>query len=126
MSQWTHVCGCIRVDALRFLGIDEKENIERVLGHIVNYGDSSYETTIPCGSEGSLNYQIIENPDKSSMAAFTVPIWGDLRDYGDVEEIKNWFKSACDKLMIRNAVINIEVEYCEDVTYVYHKDEEET
>ena len=28
MSQWTHVCGCIRVDALRFCGNDDKGNID--------------------------------------------------------------------------------------------------
>ena len=42
MSQWTHVCGCIRVDALRFCGNDDKGNIEKALGHIVNFGDDSY------------------------------------------------------------------------------------
>ena len=119
MSQWTHVCGCIRVDALRVLENDEKANIEKILGHIVNYGDSDTETTIPRGRGASLKYQIIENPDISCTAAFTIPIWGDLRDYNDVTEIKEWFKSVCDQLFIRNAVINIEVEHGESVAYIY-------
>lgn len=123
MSQWTHVCGCIRVDAIRGIEPNCEKKIKEALGRIVNYGDESYETIIPCGSEGSLEYHIIENPDPYSLAAFTVPIWGDLRDYDDVEEIKQWFKSACDKLFVRNAVINIEVEYGEDIAYIYHKDD---
>ena len=124
MSQWTHVCGCIRVDALRFCGNDDKSNIEKALGHIVKFGDDSYETTMPCGSEGSIEYEIYENPDKSAMAAFTVAVWGDLRDYDDVSEIEKWFNDACSKLWIRNAVLHIEVEYGEEKTITYKQDEQ--
>ena len=112
MSQWTHVCGCIRVDALRIM---EEENgianIKEVLGKVVNFGDDSYETKIPCGSEGSLAYEVIENPDKHSIAAYTIPIWGDLRDYDDVDEIEKWFYDSCKNLWVRDAVLNINVEY---------------
>lgn len=126
MSQWTHVCGCIRVDCLRLspeYTKAEKEKLEKVLGNIVNYGDESYETTIPCGSEGSLQYKILENPEENSIAAFVVPVWGDLRDYGSTEEIKEWFESVLSNLFIRNAVIAIEVEYGKSVVYSYTYDD---
>lgn len=110
MSQWTHVAGCIRVDAVRIIN-DPINDIKKVLGKIVRYGDSDWDTTIPCGSEGSLKYQIIENPDKNCMAAYCIPIWGDLRDYSNVEEIENWFNSCCENLIVRNAVLNIDVEF---------------
>lgn len=126
MSQWTHVCGCIRVDALRILERDEKADIRNALGQVVEYGDNYEEATIPCGSEGSIKYEIIENPDKSCIAAFTVPIWGDLRDYDSEYEIIEWFKKACDKLFIRNAVISIEVEGRDEVSYIYKRERDDT
>ena len=112
MSQWTHVCGCIRVDAIRGLMGDTPSTLQKKLGRIVEYEDEDYETTLPCGSEGSIQYDIIVNPHKEDLAAYVVPIWGDLRDYSNVEEIKNWFNGVCDSIvMIRDAVISIDVEY---------------
>lgn len=112
MSQWTHVCGCIRVDAIRGIIGDAPETLRIKLGKIVRYEDEDYETTLPCGSEGSIQYDIIVNPDKQDLAAYVVPIWGDLRGYSNVEEIKNWFNGVCDSIgMIRDAVLSIDVEY---------------
>lgn len=54
MSQWTHVCGCIRVDAIRGLIGDTPSTLQKKLGRIVEYEDDDYETTLPCGSEGSI------------------------------------------------------------------------
>ena len=120
MSQWTHVCGCIRVDAIRGLIGDTRETLKEKLGRIVDFEDDDYTTILPCGSEGSIEYEILENPDEQHIAAFTVPIWGDLRDYSSVEYIKEWFNKVCDSIMmVRDAVLSIEVEYgkCEIIHY---------
>jgi len=121
MSQWTHVCGCIRVDAFRIGENDfERFQIESALGRIVRYGDDDYETILPCGSEGSLEYEIYENPDKTCIAAYVVAIWGDLRDYSDVEEIEEWFNVACSTItFVRNAVLHIDVEGGLEKTITY-------
>lgn len=112
MSQWTHVCGCIRVDAIRGIIGDTPETLRIKLGKIVRFEDGNSESTMPCGSEGSIQYDIIVNPDKEDLAAYVVPIWGDLRDYSNVEGIKKWFNGVCDSIgMIRDAVISIDVEY---------------
>lgn len=122
MSVWTHVCGNIRVDCFRLSPEDteiKKKQISDILGKIVKYGDEDYETTIPCGSEGSLEYEILADPDITLIAAFVIPIWGDLRDYDDANEIKKWFESVLVNLWVRNAVITIEVEYGKSITYSY-------
>lgn len=57
------------------------------------------------------------------MAAFTIPIYGDLRDYSNIEEIKSWFNGVCDSIgMIRDAVISIDVEYGAQEIVRYKKD----
>lgn len=123
MSQWTHVCGCIRVDAIRGLIGDTPGTLKTKLGKIVRFMDEDYKTTLPCGSEGSIQYDIIVNPNKEELAAYVVPIWGDLRDYSNVEEIKNWFNGVCDSIdMIRDAVISIDVEYGTQEIVRYKKD----
>lgn len=81
-----------------------------ILGRIVKFSDRERETTLPLGSEGSIKYQLIENPDNSDISAYTIPIWGDLRDYDDAEYIESWFYDACNKIgRIRSAVLNIDV-----------------
>lgn len=112
MSKWTHVCGCIRVDALRIVETNGVERIKSILEE---------KTKLPCGSEGSIKYEILVNPDEYSTAAYTIPVWGDLRDYDDVAEIENWFNEVCGKLIIRNAVLNIDVELGEKKTITYEK-----
>ena len=112
MSIWTHVCGCIRVDAMRSSKIDdvrEIENITEKLGKIVLPLSKDKNTTLPCGSEGSIEYRIISNEDLSNIAAYNIPIWGDLRDYDSVDEIEKWFRDVCSKLDVRDAVIEIVV-----------------
>lgn len=140
MSIWTHVSGCIRVDALRMqepdpcslagaLGLvdpiaadkKERKKIEDAMGRIVRFGDKECETTLPLGSEGSLEYQIIENPDRAMLAAYVVPFWGDLRDFdaSDLPTLQDWFKGVCKKLWIRGAVLFAEVETGERMTLAW-------
>ena len=75
MSIWTHVSGLIRVDSLRF----EKDadptldKIYEILGKQISYNevwDEDIKSHIPCGSEGSIQYQVITNPDLSAIAAY--------------------------------------------------------
>lgn len=128
MSQWTHVNGSIRIDGLEIIpGADEK-SIKALMGRMVFYADSQKKwdaCTVPCGSEGSLHYVPIKAG--SGIVLWTVVIWGDLRDYDNVEEIKEWFTGIVDSLQpghgrglfIRSAVLEIAVEYREVVVLVF-------
>ncbi len=118
MSVWTHVAGIIRVNGLR---IDDgaKPDWDKIIGKELGWGDpheiwadcdKNPEAFMPCGSEGSLKKVIWENPNKSSLASYTISVFGDLRDYGDLVEIEKWFTKVCSKLWVRNAVITAECE----------------
>lgn len=110
MSQWTHVAGTIRIDCVDH---DEvKEQLKNVLGQTWKWGDNVDSDTeyAPYGSEGSIQYTITENPDESSIAAFVVTFYGDLRNYANDAEIIAWFEKACDAFYIRQATITIDVE----------------
>lgn len=104
MSVWTHVAGIARIDCLRPM-IEPKEMIKDAIdyhfGREIHYEDSDevwrdfYEhpdSYLPHGSEGSLRIETWENGDPSHAAAFTVSIFGDLRDYEDAQWIIDWFK----------------------------------
>ena len=100
------------MDDLRFLNNKPKWN--EILGEIKDCWDME-GTKLPNGSEGSLSYQVIENPDQSCLAAYTIPIWGDLRDFEESEEdnyIEEWFEDVIynNKLSIRDAVLAIDCE----------------
>jgi len=111
MSIWTHVAGTIRVDALRIVEpIPDVMNPRKVLGPTNLYDEDNPKSTLPCGSEGSLNYDIWTNPEEHDMAAHTVSIFGDLRDYDNLDEIKKWFEDVVGKLMVRQAVLTASVE----------------
>lgn len=126
MSTWTHVAAVIRIDAVKgFFGPQSKEDIRKVLGPVAEF-DGPQEAwdacTLPCGREGSLEYDIWENKDKHSMAAFTISVFGDLRDYHETESIKEWFDSLCSKFMVRQAVCLAETEGYEAKVFQYKMD----
>lgn len=132
MSAWTHVAAVFRID-----GIRDKKNIgplgnvkwDKITGRTIYDCDWLTEDTyekrrmkddwdayskhpnrfVPTGSEGSLQRLVWINPDKSSMAAYTVTVFGDLRDYDDHEAIHKWFNGVCEKCYIRQAVCNCNV-----------------
>lgn len=110
MSQWTHVNGSIRVDHLRSItsNIDFNDIFRTTHWEDDNWDDCN----MPCGSEGSLDINIWTAPSKSSIAAYTINIFGDLRDYENKEEIINWFHKLITKtfLMVRAAALTIHVE----------------
>lgn len=117
MSNWTHVAGIIRIDDFRVE--DKIPDFDELIGKELHFGDpfakwdDAYqypEKYLPLGSEGSLEKSVWMNPNKGSVAAYTVSIFGDLRDHDDPREIVEWFRKICDKFTIRNAVIVVENE----------------
>lgn len=128
MSNWTHVAGIIRVDGLQIDDFGGALDFDKLIGKEVlfdspselwNEADEHPERFLPLGSEGSLQKTVWENPDKSCIAAYTVSIFGDLRDHDDLHEITEWFRKVCDKLWVRNAVITATNEVYGNVTYCY-------
>lgn len=110
MSRWTHINGSIRVNSFRVLGVEiDFWSIFKTC----DYGDGEDEwefCNVPCGSEGSIQVNIWTNPSINDMAAYTVNFFGDLRDFGgkkDIDSVKEWFNNTCNKLNIRQAVIQI-------------------
>ena len=113
MSNWTHVAGIIRIDAIRCM--EEEVDFDALIGKESDWDVPrsvwvNPKEYMPMGSEGSLNKHIWINSDKSCMAAYTVSIFGDLRDHDDPQEIIDWFKSICNKCWVRNATIVVENE----------------
>lgn len=114
MSKWTHVNGSIRIDASQEW--TPIENIKNIFGEILKFKDGeekiNADTSLPCGSNGSLEYKIWTNPDKSDFTAYNILIWGDLQDYDNADEIEKWFNDILyyHQLIIRQAVLQIKVE----------------
>ncbi len=133
MSNWTHVAGIIRIDFIRLKESFEDEYLNAlhdIFGKEVTFESSSElwdeayehpERFLPLGSEGSLEMDVWVNPNKSSIAALTVSIFGDLRDHDSPDEIVEWFKDKCENsdIMIRNAVITVRNEYNGTRTWTY-------
>lgn len=131
MSQWTHVCGCIRYDALRMAGMPYNtiEQIKQLIGNPVSFEHDEKEwdaCNVPCGSEGSIQFVFWVNPSLSSLSAFTVGVFGDLRDFGteDVPKIKEWFErvTKVEGIMVRNAIIEICIEGTKEPIILRHED----
>jgi hypothetical protein len=115
MSQWTHVCGCIRIDAIVQLDGDIEKKIKEQFGNCVSYYDDESKwnaCNVPCGSEGSVQYRVEKTADSdSSMSWGVVYIWGDLRNYDNHLEIFEWIVKSCDGLFVRSCAVKIDVEY---------------
>lgn len=131
MSQWTHVCGCIRYDALRMEGMpyNTLESIKELVGNPCSFEDNKEvwdACNVPCGSEGSIQFVFWSNPSISSLSAFAVGILGDLRDFGteDVPKIKEWFEGITKSkgIMVRNAILEICIEGTKEPIILRHED----
>lgn len=113
MSQWTHVAGIIRFDGLfGLLGMPEPNILQG----------------IPEGSEGPLDCKMWNNPNHSHIAARTAYIFGDLRNYGDEEDIQriiDYFERIIKDQMVRDACYTINVEYGVQRTFIYKTDYDE-
>ena len=114
MSHWTTVTGIIRLDGVpEIFEKDTIENILEIFGPIykgdgtdkVNYKDIK----LPKGSEGSLQYQLIEYGE--GFPWLVIPIWGDLRDFTDINIIITWWENLINELNygsgIRSAILVI-------------------
>ena len=121
MSVWTHVAGTIRYDAFRIPGAPD-QNPSSWIGETDLYHENNPDSTMPRGSEGSLNYKCTENPNTSSLAAYTVAIWGDLRDYYNVDEIREWLESITEGRLVRQGVITCHVEGQRSVLFEHTED----
>lgn len=130
MSIWTHVAAIIRIDTIKGFGMgpQSKEELEKVLGPVAKFNGSDEDwnsCTLPRGSEGSLQYAIWENEDESCVAAFTVSVFGDLRDYDETESIEKWFNGFCGKFpLIRQGICVAEVECGETKVFRYKEENE--
>lgn len=127
MSNWTHVAGIIRVDGMAEQDFDEIIGKECLWGsprEVWEDVEANPDKYLPMGSEGSLHKSIWENPDKDCLAAYTISIFGDLRDHYSTSEIIEWFKSKCKELWVRNAVITVYNELYGTETYTYKESEE--
>jgi len=125
MSVWTHVSGIIRVDGMGFVTghspTDERKELERILGITVKFDsppDGWDRCSIPYGSEGSIQYKVDIHGGDHSLYRGAGTIWGDLRNYDNVNEVGEWFKDVIDQIEkdseylfgIRDAVMAVEVE----------------
>ena len=120
MSQWTHITAAIRYNYLEMLMGNSPIDMG-CFGKPVGWEDDfksevpaiTGSPTLPCGSEGSLDYEIIKSKDESSLGCRDAIFHGDLRDYDDVEEILEYFKEITtkDKYMVRSGVLEIDVEF---------------
>lgn len=118
MSTWTHVAAIFRVDRLPFMprpdwdAVFGRECLFESPSSIWDELEADPGAFMPCGSEGTLRKVIWENPDKSEMAGYAVSVFGDLRDFSDIEGIDVWFQGSCENVeMLREAVVFVE---CED------------
>jgi len=114
MSQWTHCCGLIRIDAIPEIDGTTIMKVSDRFGNKCNYDDDKKTwdaCTVPCGSEGSLHYEIKKTGNEHEVSWGVVYIWGDLRDYEDYRAIYEWIKKACEPFMIRSCAVKIDVEY---------------
>lgn len=124
MSRWTHVAGVVRIDDLPFL---KATNWDDYFGKQCLWNDDCWEDArnhpeeyLPMGSEGTLHSQLWANPDKRAMAAYTLMVFGDLRDYDTPQEIIDWFKKKVFGIpLVRQAVITVELEGAEPLTWTY-------
>ena len=119
MSTWTHVAGCVRIDALPFLRTEPVEDVvKRAFGKTCAYEDDTDvwdECTVPCGSEGSVQYGVVRTGTENELSWGLVYIWGDLRDYHDAYGIIAWLQKAVDALFadavgVRGLSVCIDVE----------------
>lgn len=121
----THVCGCIRVNDPdpKKNSIPKLDRIKDVLGRIVEIHDLDWDTDVPCGTDGSLHYEIMERRRRDLSIEYVIPIYGDLKDYTDVDEVENWFRGVCEYLPVRQATLIVEADNTEPrvISYTMRK-----
>lgn len=125
MSIWTHVAGLIRIDCLPppIGPVDEivDQALRDAFGNTFVYQDpkDAWDAcNVPCGSEGSVQYSIGRTRHEKSMSMSwgVVAVYGDLRDYEDLDAIYQWIWDSTKKLFpqgigVRAVAVKLE---CED------------
>jgi len=125
MSQWTHVAGVIRYDALDILPNREFAPFhpKDVLGRQSYWDDQELgDSFLPHGSEGSLHYHVVDTHhehDSCSLSAFQVIFWGDLRDYDNFDGIIQYFNRIVTDAWIRAGCFTVEVDGLGSKSFVY-------
>ena len=125
MSSWIHVNAAIRIDDLRL--DDSVPDFDELIGKecLFDSPESVWDDMavnpdlyLPMGSEGTLQKSVWVNPDKSYAAAYTVTIFGDLRDCD--EKVIEWFKGKCTEInVVRDAIITVRVNANKPLIFVY-------
>ena len=123
MSVWAHVAGVVRIDDLR-IDNSNPPDFDEIFGAEFDYEemyDIHYYSgkIMPCGSEGTLHKSVYINPDCSEASAYTVSIFGDLRDFYSSKEIIDWFTDCLKDLLVRQASILVEIESENSVFAIY-------
>lgn len=128
MSCWTHVAAIVRVDGFRIFDDDIGPDWDAIFGKEClflasrdKWDDAMKhpDKYLPMGSEGSLRKTVWTNPDLSHADAYTVSIFGDLRDYDSPETIIEWFKNIVNPDGIEAAVAIDVRQACITVTNGY-------
>jgi hypothetical protein len=85
------------------MGMTVHEEPEVVLGPLSEDSTDENECTLPCGSEGSIAYNVWENTDPEALLSRTVLLQGDLKDYGedDVPRFMQWLSETVAKLTFK-------------------------
>lgn len=133
MSKWTHVSGVIRIDDFSFISHRKRntsKTVEKIIGPMCLFEKWNKHSKLPTGSEGSIEYKVVQNKDESSIARFTVVFYGDLRDYDDLEEIKQWFiklreeiEASDNEMIYRDAILKAWVEHTDKPLIIKLNDE---
>lgn len=120
MSKWTHVSGVIRIDDFSFISRRKRntsKTVEKIIGPMCLFEKWNKYSKLPTGSEGSIEYKVVQAKDEFSLARFTVVFYGDLRDYDDLQEIKEWFiklreeiEASDNEMIYRDAILKAWVE----------------
>lgn len=118
MSKWTAVNASIRYDGTMWTHRNYKPELGTPTVKVIfNYEDVEYTGGVPCGSEGSLQFSICNIEEDC-----TVSIWGNLRDYTNVDELLQYFKRITVDKVIRSGILEINLNGKQIQVYRYHDD----
>lgn len=115
MSTWTHVVGAFRIDSIPGISKISLSDVSDVIGPMDLFDSPNDKSTLPCGSEGSLQYTVHQYG--GGLPWVVVTVWGDLRDFDsdDHDALRLWWADLLAKLpTIRDAVLSVK---CGDIQF---------
>lgn len=130
MSVWTHLNGNICIDIIGLNSEDKEKNnekIKKIKNQIISIVTDvkDYDLLSIGYNEDGVQYKIFDTP-----RGINISIWGDLRNFGDVEkdlfEIESWFNKIINYrcmlefiiLFIRNAILHIQTSQNKNIILV--------